>query len=474
MYGDTLRFDGLTALSKVEGRVRKVSPARKAPSPSPATAGKPLPPGEGKGERLRRSFSYRNINKVSDGAMSSSSECRSEPSIFEMASRVFDGWDDPETGLAVLKVATADRQVCPFVPAGATWHTLYHQCRSILEGGRKVLLIASRPAGLSPSHWPGGEVLMDLTSGEVTRPFPDRHQVVDVDDATNIAVLLTTDAGVKKTLLWDIKGQTVLAASALPGWHTAAAKLLSDGRRMIAGFYLGRWRRGKCHTRFYLVYPGGKAEQILDADGYFCNHVVGCPTDPDLYAYNRWPTPDRWVKTVNHIRSVDGSFETPLPLLPDTVRPGPVLDGQRDHYVWTPDGTRIASYLLPYWEDMRANHYTYRWWITVMNWRTGEDLCVPYPPERWGGHFQATWDSRYLVSGGGQRFDYLYAIDIEGLRSGWNERLLCRYPSSPLDQYGASCNRHPLVLPDMSGVLFTAGHGSPEHGVFLVEWPRKW
>jgi len=33
MYGDTLRFDGLTALSKVEGRVRKVSPAGKAPYP---------------------------------------------------------------------------------------------------------------------------------------------------------------------------------------------------------------------------------------------------------------------------------------------------------------------------------------------------------------------------------------------------------------------------------------------------------
>jgi hypothetical protein len=30
------------------------------------------------------------------------------------------------------------------------------------------------------------------------------------------------------------------------------------------------------------------------------------------------------------------------------------------------------------------------------------------------------------------------------------------------------------TLPDMSGVLFTAGHETPEHGVFLVEWPRKW
>ena len=394
-----------------------------------------------------------------------------------MASRVFDGWDDRETGLTVLKVATADRQVCPFVPAGTPWHTPYHQLRRFLDGGRKVHLAAtpparSRAARLDPRR--PHSFLIDLTSGEVTDPFPDEHQPGDLCDATHMAVLLARGVGGSKVLLWDMKGRAVLASFGLPGWRLTSAKILSDGHRMVVGFYRGRWRRGKCHSRFYLVWPYGRAKQILDADGYLCNHIAACPADPDLYAYNRWPTPDRWVKTVNHIRSVDGSFETPLPLLPDTVRPGPVLDGQRDHYVWTPDGTRIASYLLPYWEDLRTNHYTYRWWISVTNWRTGEDLCMPYPPERWGGHFQATWDSRYLVSGGGQRFNYLYAIDIEGLRSGWNERILCRYPSSPPEAYWTSVSHHPLVLPDMSGVLFTAGHGNPEQGVFLVEWPRKW
>jgi len=108
----------------------------------------------------------------------------------------------------------------------------------------------------------------------------------------------------------------------------------------------------------------------------------------------------------------------------------------------------------------------------VTDWRTGEDLCVPCPPERWGGHPQAAPDSRHLVTCGGQNFDCLYAIEIEGLRRGWNERILCRYPPSPPDQYGLSVNHHPHVLPDMSGVLFTAGLGGPEEGVYLVEWPR--
>ena len=410
-----------------------------------------------------------------DAADSFASECRAEPSIFERASRVFDGWDDPETGLAVLKVATADRQVCPFLPAGTTWHTEYHQTGRFIEGGRKVLLAVppgarSRAARLDlrrPDNF-----LMDLTSGEVIDAFAKERRAVDLSDSAEMAVLLRRDVGDRKALLFDVRGQVVLASLGMPGWRLTVARLLGDGRRMIVGFSRGQWRRGRCHSRFYLVWPYGRTEQILDADGYFCNHVAACPTDPDLYAYNRWPSPDRWVEAVNHIRSVDGSLETPLPLRHDTVRPGPVLDGQRDHYVWTPDGTRIASYLMPYWEDLRTNHYTYRWWISVTDWRTGEDLCVPYPPERWGGHFHATWDSRCLVSCGGQRFDYLYAIDIEGLRSGWNARILCRYPSSPPEAYMASVSHHPLVLPDMSGVLFTAGHGSPQQGVFLVEWPE--
>jgi hypothetical protein len=148
------------------------------------------------------------------------------------------------------------------------------------------------------------------------------------------------------------------------------------------------------------------------------------------------------------------------------------MDCQRDHYVWTPDGTRIASYLLPQAEDFSGNHYHYRWWISVLNLSTGEDLSAPYPPERWGGHFNPTPDSRFLISCGGQNFDYLYAIEMEGLRHGWNERVLCRYPGSPADQYFYSVNHHPYVLADSSGVLFTAGHTTPQQGVFLVELPE--
>jgi len=57
------------------------------------------------------------------------------------------------------------------------------------------------------------------------------------------------------------------------------------------------------------------------------------------------------------------------------------------------------------------------------------------------------------------------------LRRGWNERVLCSYPPSPHERYGLSANHHLHVLPDQSGVLFTAGLGTPRAGVYLVEWP---
>lgn len=397
-----------------------------------------------------------------------------QPTLFDRASRVFDGWNDPQTGLPVLKVATTERDMHPSVQPGGTWSTLYHQSRCFLEGGRKVLLHGSPLRGSSPDHRKRGRMgqfVMDLATGELTAPFPKGCRAVDLGDATNTAALTVRD-GDPGVVLWDLASERALASHSLSGWALTAGKLLGDGKRMVAGFHTGPWRRGRCHSQHFLLQPDGQVKQILDAEGYFCNHVVGCPTDPDLYAYDRWPTPDQAVAVVIHIRNVDGSFETPLPLLEDTVRPGPAMECNRDHYVWTPDGTRIASYLLPDTEDFAANHYSYRWWISVTNWRTGEDLCVPYPQERWGGHFQVTPDSRYPVSGGGQNLDYLYAIDIEGLRNGWNERLLCQYPPSPPEQYGASVNHHPHVLPDMSAVLFTAGWGGPGQGVYMVEWPR--
>ena len=399
---------------------------------------------------------------------------KGHPSVFEQANRVFEGWDDPETGLRVLKLADRDRDVCPQVAAGGLWHTPYHQCRCFLEGGRKVVLSRSvRPGGgpHDPTRRPGGPVLMDLTTGEATAPFPEGLQLVDTCDAAGTAALLIRSERELEVQIWDTRRAAVLASLAMPGWKLSTDTLLSDGQRMIAGFYQGRFRHERCRTRFYLFGPDVPARKVLDEDGYCCNHAVGCPTDPDLYAYDKWPTPDRAVEVVNHIRNVDGSFEIPLPLREDTVRPGPLMECNRDHYVWTPDGARIASYLLPQAEDFSTNHYTYHWWISVTNWRTGEDVSVPYPPERWGGHFQVTPDSRHLVSGGGQRFHYLYAIDIEGLRRGWNERILCRYPGTPPDEHGSGVDHHPHVLPDGSGILFTAGHQTPEHGVYLVQWP---
>ena len=84
---------------------------------------------------------------------------------------------------------------------------------------------------------------------------------------------------------------------------------------------------------------------------------------------------------------------------------------------------------------------------------------------------QVSPDSRWIVCAGGRDFDKLFAVDIEGLRKGWNERILCSYPKSVAGkEYGQPCP-HPAVLPDQSGVLFSAGWPGPEHGVYLAEWP---
>jgi len=397
-----------------------------------------------------------------------------QPLLFEQASRVFEGWEDSETGLRVLKIAGRDCRLSSLAAAEATWGTAYHQSHCFLAGGRKVLLNAHPLRESAGTSGPPrtGFFLMDLGSGEASCPFPDDGVVIEVWDATDMALVLTGGDEDSETALWDVARQEPAASFRLPGWHPLSTAFLSDGRRMIAGFSRGPWRKGKCHSVHHLVSADGGALKILDADGWFCNHVTPCPTDPDLYAYDRWPTPYQWIETVIHTRRVDGTCDAPLPMREGTVRPGPILDCQRDHYVWTPDGTRITSYLLPQAEDFSGNHYHFRWWISVLNLRTGEDLTVPYPPDRWGGNSNVTPDSRFIVSGGGQDFDYLYAIEIEGLRAGWNERPLCCYPGSPADQFFYSVNHHPHVLPDMSGVIFTAGHKTPQQGVYMVEVPE--
>jgi hypothetical protein len=170
------------------------------------------------------------------------------------------------------------------------------------------------------------------------------------------------------------------------------------------------------------------------------------------------------------MRTLDGSFHEPLKQNDDTVRCGPMHGGQRDHYVWTPDGNRIASYLNVEHSDS-DNHFDFKWWVSALDWRTGEDLSAEYPAERWGCNFQVSPDSRYIVTAGGRDFQCIYLIEIEGLRHGWNERVLCNYPHSEEDGQNHGPFHMPFALPDGSGVIFTAGWPGADAGVYMVEWP---
>jgi len=175
---------------------------------------------------------------------------------------------------------------------------------------------------------------------------------------------------------------------------------------------------------------------------------------------------------VLHLRTLDGRSDRPVPLSKDALRPALML-GARDHYVWTPDGKRIVSYLCPDTFEMGPDfdHYELNWWLSVTDWRTGEDLAARYPEGRWGGHMQVTPDSRYIVCGGGPGFDKLFAVQIEGLRAGWNEHIICSYPTTTPTGSLWGPFAYPFVLPDHSGVIFNAGWPGPEHGVYLAEWP---
>ena len=109
--------------------------------------------------------------------------------------------------------------------------------------------------------------------------------------------------------------------------------------------------------------------------------------------------------------------------------------------------------------------------IRDRDWRTGEDLAAPYPKGRWGGHMQVTPDSRYILCGGGPGFDKLFAVDIAGLRAGWNEHIICSYPQTLSVGNNSDPFPMPFALPDGSGVIFNAGWPGEAHGVYLAEWP---
>ncbi len=397
--------------------------------------------------------------------------------LFAQAARVFDGAPDPVTGARVLRVCVRGARPVPEV-----WQTVYQQCRSFWDGGRTVLLRTC-----TDEWWPrqGGAstLLLDLTTGRTSNPFPAGYNVVELDDRADTALLVRWEEG-GTAALWDRRSGRILASeSADPGWHYGGATILAAGRRVLVSHFKGKPHRTRTWSHFHLLTPGEPSRVVLESDRHYCNHIQGSPVDPELYAYDRWEAPARDVEQVIHVASLDGALHEAARLDARAIRPMSMF-GVRDHYLWTPDGRRIVSYLnplpfsgeAPQMGNLRPfgeafNHFQFPWVLSALDWRTGEDYAAPYPPGRWGCHPTVTPDGRHMVSAGGPGFDYLYAVDLEKLREGWNERILCSYPRTVSAGDNHEPFAFPVVLPDGSGVLFNAGWPGPEHGLYLAEWP---
>ncbi len=397
-------------------------------------------------------------------------------SLFDQADRVFEGWRDPSTGVRVLRLSRrGDRE------DSEVWQTVYHQCRCFLDGGRRVLL---RTAG---GHWwpcQGGRssTLLDLATGEWTNPFPPGWNPIEVLDRTGIALLRSHD-GQDESALWDLRTEQFLTRLAADGWRYGGMAGLADDRRAVVSHFRGHPHNKPVDSRLFLLTPGEPPRLIFEAPGFYCNHIQGCPTDPDLFAYDRWPAPRRDVEQVIHVASLDTTFHEPARIDARAGRPGCMM-GARDHYLWMPDGKRIVSYFNPtavpdptptMGQDAsfgpNFSHFRFPWVLSALDWQTGEDWSAPYPEGRWGCHMAVTPDSRHIVSAGGPDFDWLYAVEIGKLCSGWTEHRICAYPRTVSKGRNQEPFAFPFVLPDGSGVLFNAGWPGPEHGVFLAEWP---
>lgn len=401
---------------------------------------------------------------------------QTQTTLFQQACAVFDGWDDPETGLRVLSLRPKTELVDPELADWFPLNTVYHQYPPFQEHGTRVLVRINAPGGVFAPEIRVG--LLDLTTGALTPATRDGWRPFAFHDGAGTGSYVRESPEGIVASIRDYRTGQELASYVQPGWTFDMIMLLADGRRAIVGHRCGDKRTLVTGSQLHLLEAGGRCSLLIDAEGYFCNHIQGCPADPDLYAYDRWPMPRRRVDNVIHLSRTDGSFHQPLPMLEGTLKPGGVFGCHRDHYLWAPDGRRIISYLGTYgnddpeafdlpWDD----HFDLEWWVSAMDWRTGEDLCVKYPPERWGCNFAVSPDSRFIATAGGRQFQYLYLIEIEQLRRGWNERPLCRYPESVEDGRNKGPFHMPFVLPDQSGVLFTAGWPGPQHGVYLVEWP---
>lgn len=393
-------------------------------------------------------------------------------SLFNQAASIFDGWTDADTGTRVLKIMPRNE---PW--SSKAWFTTYHQHMPFLNGGRHILL-------LSKKYDEGGDRrvrhhgLLDLTTGEMSNPFPDGMYPVEISDAGGTSLVMHKSGGKQAITLWNIEAGQSLATFTLEGdWRFGGAKLMPDGQRVIVSQIKGRPYNEHVHSQFFVLEAGKEPWLLLDAPGFFCNHMMGNPADPNLFSYDRWPCPMVPTPQVIWVMSFDGSVHEMLKMPDATVKPGNIWGGQRDHYVWTPDGTRIASYFTPMdkvIDPASFNHFEFGWWLSVTDWRTGEDLASPYPENRWGMHFNCTPDSRYAVSAGGPGFDYLYAVDMAKLRNGWNERIICGYPKTDSTGKNSGPFPHPFVLPDGSGVIFAAGWpNEATEGVYLAEWPES-
>ena len=79
----------------------------------------------------------------------------------------------------------------------------------------------------------------------------------------------------------------------------------------MAFFFRGSAYDEHVQSRHYLIGADAPPRLVLEADGYFCSHVQGCPTDPNLYAYDRWPSPERYIEQALHLHTLDGKHVKP-------------------------------------------------------------------------------------------------------------------------------------------------------------------
>ncbi|MHB9107916.1 MAG: hypothetical protein ACYDCO_12735 [Armatimonadota bacterium] len=393
--------------------------------------------------------------------------------LFSRAARVFDGWQDEETGLQVLYLTPKARMAEYGMDTDLCLTMPYQQNWPFLEGGRKVMLRTHgrvKGAGRQPSK------LLDLQTGEIRSPWEEPGWfAVDCNDRINtISYRVPSERGMIVGIREFHTGKDIARHELVleDDWKFGNTHILADGRRSVFFKYRGKAYDEHVSTRTYLLDETGTCPEIISAEGYMCNHYWYNPADPDLFAYNRWPCPKRDVDQVTHVCSADGSFHRKVELSEDALRPADMW-GVRDHFIWTADGKHIVSYLCPHpiVLDENFNHFLLNWHLSALDWRTGEDLCAAYPEDRWNGLMQTTPDSRYVVCAGRGSFRKLYAVDIEGLREGWNERVICNLPHSEYQGKNGEPMHMPVPLPDGSGVLFDAGWPGDEYGTYLVEWP---